>query len=141
MEKIMKKLMLQIGLMVGLVIVLAVVSANAQTPARYKAEIPFDFNIGQKTFQAGDYFIALSNSNILSLEDGQGNNLLTKFVSPNETAEATKMIFKRDDNQYFLAKIVSPDFGAVRLKTNGEKQMAKKQNSQTVSVNLTNPNK
>ncbi len=141
MRKIMKKLMMQSGLMVGLVIVLTVVSANAQTAVRYRAEIPFDFKIGQKTFPAGDYFINLANSNILSLEDAPGNNLLVKFVSPNETAEAPKMIFTRYENQYFLTKIVSPDFGVVRLKTNSEKQMAKNQSPQSVPVNLTKPNK
>ena len=140
MEKIMKKLMLQIGLMVGLVIILTVVSANAQTATRYKAEIPFDFNIGNKTFQAGDYFIK-ADSNTLTLEDKQGNYLLVKTGSPNETAKATKMIFNRYENQYYLAKIVTPDLGAKMMKTTGEKQMAKNQNLQTASVNLMKPNK
>ena len=143
MEKIMKKLMLQIGLMVGLLVVLTVVSANAQTALRYKAKISFDFNIGNKNYQAGDYFINVANSNILTLEDARGKNLLVKIVSSNETANATKMIFKRYENQYFLTKVISPDFGAVTLKSNAEKQLAKKQNSQTetVSINLTKPSK
>ena len=141
MEKIMKKLILHIGLMVGLAGFLSVVSANAQTQTRYKAEIPFDFNIGNKTYQAGDYFINLANSNTLTLEDAEGTNLLVKIVSPNEASDATKMIFNRYENQYFLAKVISPDFGVTMIKTNSEKQMAKNQNPQTVPVNLAKPGK
>jgi len=45
----MKTTALQISLLIGLVVLnlMVVVSANAQT--QYRAHIPFDFTIGQKT--------------------------------------------------------------------------------------------
>ena len=146
MEKIMKNLMMQIGLIFGLVITLGIVSAQAQTAIRYKTEIPFDFNIGEKTYQSGVYFINISNSNILKVEDAKGKNLLVKFVSLNSIVsdtDLTKMVFNCYDNQYFLAKIGSRDFGVTFSKSNTETQLAKNQNSQikTVSVNVKKRNK
>lgn len=57
----MKKKALQICSLVGLLAVLAVVSAQAQTDGRYKAQIPFDFSIGGKTYQPGSYLISVRN--------------------------------------------------------------------------------
>lgn len=139
MEKIMKKLMMQIGLMFGLVVTLGIVSAQAQTAIRYKTEIPFDFNIGEKMYQSGTYFINIDASNILKLENAQGKNLLVKFVSPNTTVsdtDLTKMFFNCYDNEYFLTKIGSRDFGVNFSKSNTETRLAKKQNSQTKTVSL-----
>ena len=56
----MKKIAWHICSLIGMMFLLTVVSAQAQTTGRYRAHIPFDFTIGQETFQAGDYVVSLA---------------------------------------------------------------------------------
>ena len=112
----MKKL-IQFFSFLSLVIVFSIVSANAQTVKQYAAEIPFDFSIGQKSYQAGSYVIKVSKvsqSNIaLLLEDKNKNLLQTILVRGNGDVAKNepKLVFTRHDNQRVLTKMTMPDMG------------------------------
>lgn len=112
----MKKLV-QICAMLSLVIVLSAVSAKAQTVRQYAAQIPFDFNIGQKSYQAGDYVIKISkfslNTVSLALEDKNRNILQTMFVRQNGdvSKDVEKLIFTRNGNQRYLSAMFTKEMG------------------------------
>ncbi len=116
MEVIMKKL-IQVCSILSLVVVFSIVSAQAHTVKQYAAEIPYDFNIGQKSYQAGSYVIKISriSSNIvsLSLEDKEKNNLQTILVreNGNTTKHEPKLVFTRYDNQRFLTGMSMQEMG------------------------------
>jgi hypothetical protein len=81
----MMKRIIQICSMLALAMTFFAVSAQAQVGNRIEAKIPFNFNIGGKSYRAGDYVLRLSKvSNIvvgLSLEDNAGNQLQNVLVS------------------------------------------------------------
>jgi hypothetical protein len=130
----MKKL-IQICAVLSLVFAFSIVSAHAQqTVKQYEAKIPFDFNVGQKAYQAGNYVIKISrlasNGIILSLEDENNNKLQSVIVSEtdNLSKNAPKLMFDVQDNQRYLTKIYTPEVGLSLGKTKSEKHNnAKKQ--------------
>ena len=112
----MKKL-IQVFSFLSLVVVFSIVSANAQTVKQYAAEIPFDFSIDQKSYQAGSYVIKVSkfsqSSIALSLEDKENNKLQTVFgiMNGDVARNEPKLVFTLHDNQRLLTKISMPDMG------------------------------
>ena len=116
----MKKL-IQVFSFLSLVVVFSIVSANAQTIKQYAAEVPFDFNIGQKSYQAGSYVIKISkhsqSSLVLSLEDKNKNLLQSILVRGNGdvSKNETRLIFTHHDNQRVLTKMMTPDMGVTVL--------------------------
>ena len=127
----MKKL-IQICSILGLLIVFSAVAAKAQAVSSYKAEIPFNFSVGQKSYQAGSYVIKtakLSESCVsLTLQDKQGNKLQTILVPAR--AEMSKkqpeLVFNRYDNERYLTKLSTPDASISIVMSENERQTAKK---------------
>ncbi|HEX8735420.1 MAG TPA: hypothetical protein VF721_08870 [Pyrinomonadaceae bacterium] len=123
----MKKL-IQICAVLSLVFAFSIVSAHAQqTVKQYEAKIPFDFNVGQKAYQAGNYVIKISrlasNGIILSLEDENNNKLQSVIVSEtgNLSQDAPKLMFDVQDNQRYLTKIYTQEIGLSLGKSKTEK--------------------
>lgn len=128
----MKKL-IQVCSMLSLVIVFSIVSANAQTVKQYAAEIPHDFNVGQKSYQAGSYVIKISKVSInvlaLSLEDKGKNNLQTILVRQNGNAVKgePKLVFTQYDNHRFLTGMSTQEMGLSIVVSKGDKLSVKAQ--------------
>lgn len=123
----MKKL-IQICAVLSLVFVFSIVSAHAQqTVKQYEAKIPFDFNVGQKSYQAGNYVIKISrlssNGIVLSLEDEDNNKLQSVIVSEtnNLSKDAPKLMFDVRENQRYLTKIYTQEVGLSLGKPKTEK--------------------
>jgi hypothetical protein len=113
----MKKL-IRICAVLSLVFAFSIVSAHAQqTIKQYEAKIPFDFNVGQKSYQAGSYVIKISrlasNGILLSLEDDNNNRLQSVMVSETDSLSknAPKLMFDVQENQRYLSKIYTPEVG------------------------------
>jgi hypothetical protein len=106
----MKKQTFGILTMFSLLLVLTAASVQAQSQ-RNSINIPFSFNVGQKTLPAGEYTvepIRKDSQNVWLLENkgGQANVLFTTIaVWSIETQEETKLVFNRYDDQYFLSQI------------------------------------
>jgi len=142
MEAIMKRTVLQIWLAIGLAIGLTV-SAQAQISTEYRARIPFDFNVGNTTFKAGDYLIGLinpkSNQQTLAIRDAKGRSNKVFIILPKETnarRKVTKLVFHRYENQYFLSEMLTPTLGAEFLKSKQEERLARNQkpNQETIAI-------
>jgi hypothetical protein len=137
----MKKTALQICL----VILMAIVSAQAQI--KYRAHIPFDFTIGQKSYEAGDYLIGSINpytaNNIIAIQDAKARNsnfIMTTNGKDYSKVEMTKLIFNRYETQYFLAGISTPSFIVELSKSKAEKKLARNQKVQREIVALIKKN-
>jgi len=134
----MKKF-IQICAVLSLVFVFSIVSAHAQqTVKQYEAKIPFDFNVGQKSYEAGSYVIKIarlsSNGIYLSLEDDKQNKLQTVLVAEtgNLSQDAPQLLFDVRENQRYLTKIYTQEVGLSLGKPKNEKHGASKK-QQTAS--------
>jgi hypothetical protein len=85
-------------------------SAMAQT-AHVRANIPFNFAVGNKTFPAGTYDVGTidhRDSKILLLQarDGNASMMVGSNAAENlKPADKTKLVFNQYGNRYFLSQI------------------------------------
>lgn len=140
------KRFIQICSLLTLVVVFSAVSANAQTVQRYEAEIPFDFNIGSKSYEAGTYTMKLSNAfgvKVMTLINDQ-NRILQNFyvLDRGDSAKTSFLRFNRSDDGLSLAKVFTPEKSFSVVGADSKSKASKKAggasitNSETVSVRL-----
>jgi hypothetical protein len=96
---------------IALAFATAIVS-NAQSRARkIKADIPFDFVVGDKTLAAGEYLIGQITSGsdvgilVRSSDGSQKAIRLTNAVSADAPQKKNVLTFHRYGNTYFLAQV------------------------------------
>lgn len=84
--------------------------AQAQTPQRMVADIPFTFAVGKTSLPAGKYAISVVNVSsdrkvlqIQSKKSGKSVMILTNIVSGN-VSDNSKLVFERYDDRYFFAQ-------------------------------------
>lgn len=133
----MKRQAISLVSLLGLLLVAG--SAIGQT-VHVRADVPFNFAVGNKTYPAGTYTIGTLNdrdSKVLLLKGGDGNVSMAFFSNAAERlmpADKTKLVFSRYGSQYFLSQVWLS--GAVRghevPKSGREKEIAK-----TMAHNLT----
>jgi hypothetical protein len=127
------------SLMSLLTLLLVAGSAIAQT-VHVRAEIPFNFAVGSKTFPAGTYDVGTmgsGDSKTLLLQSRDANASIMVNINAAETlksADKTKLVFNQYGNRYFLSQIwVAGETRGHQLpKTSREKEMAR-----DVAQNLT----
>jgi hypothetical protein len=96
--------------MFSLLLVVTAASVHAQSN-RSSITIPFSFNVGEKTFSAGEYTVEPNrrdSHNVWLLQSRSGNESVlfsTNAVWTNKTNEETKLVFNNYDGQYFLSQI------------------------------------
>jgi hypothetical protein len=93
--------------------VLAVLLLASTTQAQQnavKADVPFDFTVGDRAYPAGEYTLraALQDAGIMRLDNTQ--EPLAGFIPSNscssaEPSKETKLVFHRIGNRYFLYQI------------------------------------
>jgi hypothetical protein len=91
----------------------AATGANAQEPA-LKANIPFDFTVGNTWMPAGEYTITAPIREVLLLRTA-GHS--ASIVSSENNAESSdsKLVFDRYGNQYFLHEVLCPNVASLNL--------------------------
>jgi hypothetical protein len=106
----MKKL-IQLSLLVASAIIFSTFSTHAQSVTKIDTKIPFDFSIGGKTYQAGDYHLTvvttLSGHANLTIRDNDGNSLERVIVNRlgEKKPGEPELVFNRYANDRFLAKV------------------------------------
>ena len=105
-----RHLTLTIAILMFLVVVEITAGAQVFGSKQIRAQIPFAFNVGNKTFPAGEYTVRVLNPNsdrcVLQIQskDGRLSTLIhTTGITANERANA-KMVFKRYGDTYFFAQ-------------------------------------
>ncbi len=127
MKKQLMKGFTMLMLIVALAFVTAVASANGQS--RIKADIPFDFVVGDTTLTAGEYSVqsVTAGAEILRLVSVNGKHRSSRLSMPlaGQSTQA-KLVFNRYDNKYFLAQIWDPEHGGRQLiKSKQERALAR----------------
>jgi phosphopantothenate synthetase len=137
----MKTGIIQLFLFIGLTFGL-VGAAQAQTASEYRAHIPFDFTVGEKSFQAGDYSIAFANLTTsqrrLIIRSVNGREAALVVVMPKETVERLNkatLVFNLYEARYSLAGIKTNQLSAELYQSKSEARLAK--NSTPVELALT----
>ncbi len=77
-----------------------------------KAHIPFEFNVGDKTFPAGDYYVRQVMQNYLALRNDRGQTIASVFtreITSLTAPEKPVLRFHSSDGQFALAEIWRPE--------------------------------
>lgn len=106
----MKKQALRIVAAIGFLFILSGVSAFAQAPVT--ADVPFDFNVGNKTLPAGNYKVSKHSTHALALvvsnkDQGDTAIMLSNNITAAGNNEKSKLVFRRYNDKYFLAEVIS----------------------------------
>ena len=143
----MKKQMLNgftmLMLMVALALVTAVASANGQSQ-RVKADIPFEFAVGDKTLPSGEYAIksATAAGEVMMIRSKGAKSLalrLTNAIQDKRNEGQVKLVFHRYGDRYFLAQIWTAgyDQGRELPKSSRETEVAQEYRVQNVILATT----
>ena len=142
----MKRTIIQASLFILFVSAIAG-SLNAQSPQKYRAEIPFNFEVNGKQYTAGRYTLgpitdsARSAIVLHGLEKGMTSGILKQVAQPgnNNWDLPGTMSFLKVDGKYRLVQIATATF-KMKLKAPesvGERIAGAGSNeSKTVSINL-----
>jgi hypothetical protein len=91
-------------------------SAFAQ---QLKANIPFEFTVGNTTMPAGEYTISSSTRNVVDLKSANRTLMATVGGSQSyvekKSNSAGELVFAKYGDQYFLDSVLCPSVGALNL--------------------------
>jgi hypothetical protein len=144
----MKKQALKAVTMLVSIIALAFMTAvisNAQSRSqKLRANIPFDFVVGDKTLAAGEYTVGTvtgssSDGIVVRSTDGLHSAIrLTNNVQANAPKERAQLIFQRYGESYYLAQIWTPGLaeGREMVKSKAERAAASEMAKNPASNNL-----
>jgi hypothetical protein len=81
----------------------------AQEPA-VKANIPFNFTVGETSMPAGEYIVSRPDSHLVKIQsaDRQYVALVVSSHSYDEAGATGKVVFDKYGEYYFLRRILSP---------------------------------
>jgi hypothetical protein len=133
------KTMLSRTLMV-LTVALCVVAAQAQSNTMLKGDVPFSFNIGDRSLPSGEYTVKAMDREIEAWYDLNGRGLFFVRTIPAGNVgdlSTTKLVFHRYGDQYFLAEVCSEGVNHQVLASRGQQRIAKTQKYETVAVLMT----
>jgi hypothetical protein len=105
------KRLIQTCSFIGLLLVL-MVSAQAQVSKTYRVQIPFDFNIGQESYQAGTYQVSRVNTMLL-IRNQKTNDvkvLATQSEEKGKSFETPHFYFNRVEDKNMLVEVAGKDF-------------------------------
>ncbi len=114
-------------LLVAVALVTAVVSANGQART-VRANVPFDFIVGDQTLPAGEYSIRAmtASGDALSISNRDDAVVrLSNTIESRKAPEQSKLVFHRYGERYFLAEVWSggENTGRQLLKSKQEKNI------------------
>jgi hypothetical protein len=97
------------GVLMTTLLVSVTVAAQAQTSGRVVADIPFNFQIGDKSLPAGEYIVDAVNSDgallrIMGKDGGKAQVALTNAASGKQL-NRSRMVFHKYGDQYFLKAV------------------------------------
>ena len=111
---------------------------------KYRADIPFDFSIGNRDMKAGNYALGFYNSDssipvlgIVNRATGQAKAIKPIVRSGYDRDTKAVLKFVRSGEHYDLAEIVAPDFNMKLKRTWSDVRQVTRDaggNSETVSI-------
>ena len=107
----MKKQFISIVVVAACAAILTVTQVRAQDAGQMTVDIPFAFNVADKTYPAGDYYVrrnisgAQVNLELLSKDTSRVVNFSVHPVKGDEIQNRSKLIFNKYGNQLFLSQV------------------------------------
>ena len=92
----------------------AATAANAQQPT-LKANIPFDFTVGNTSMPAGEYTITSPIQEVLVLRTAGHSASVVSSESYAESKSGSALVFDKYGNQYFLHEVFCPNVVSLNL--------------------------
>ena len=94
-----------------------------------KANIPFDFHVGARSFPAGTYTVRLMASSVIQVRDEAGKVWMTEMSLPiwsDDRNPNSRLVFNRYGNDQFLTQILWPGYnqGQGLIKSSLEREAA-----------------
>jgi len=127
-----KQRVLTVLTMSSLLVTLAVVPVfGSGFDHRMRADVPFDFIVGNKTLPAGTYTIAkptLTGTLLIeNVDSGESTFVMSTVVEGSRPNDETKFVFTRYADQYFLDQVwvVGDASGDKLVKSRAERKLAK----------------
>lgn len=122
----MKKF-IQIASLFSLLALFTVVSANAQS-GTYGSEvqIPFAFNVGDQSYEAGHYIVKVSKlttgAATLTIEDTKNDKVRVVLMNANGDSpeQGVKLVFDNVDGRRYLSKVNTPERTFALIKSRPE---------------------
>lgn len=135
----MKKAMTCLGLVVLLALGLLALSSKAQAQTRtvVSANVPFEFNIGEKHFSSGKLFITKAGiTEILSGTNGTEAAFFQamRMVKPDKAPYRFVLRFNSYGGHYFLSEVWEGDVGYQLYRSGTEVRLAKAMEAQGTDV-------
>ena len=125
----MKTKVSKVFVVLAVAAVIGLPAVYAQSPVMLKADVPFDFTIGNQDFSAGECTVQAFSTDVTvirNLDTRQAKIVLTNAVLAGKTPSEAKLIFHRYGERYFLAQIWTPAnvYGRQLPKSKAEREMA-----------------
>lgn len=121
-----------------LTVILIVPAARAQQNG-VKADVPFDFAVGDRAYPAGEYALraVLNDSGVIRIENV--NNVSAVFTpsrscSKSAPSKETKLVFHRMGGRYFLYQVWTEGYSTGREFPKGRIEIESAQNHETPEV-------
>ncbi|CAN5571126.1 hypothetical protein BH10ACI2_BH10ACI2_11310 [soil metagenome] len=128
----MKKTIFNLTAIAIFTLSLAAISANAQSGTKYTVNVPFDFSVGEKWFERGDYLVQTaipasdSTAFIIAQKDGPKSRIaMGTRLSSNSMQTMARLSFNRYGDQYFLSRIETPVMSSALMKSKDERRLVK----------------
>ena len=96
-----------------------------------KADIPFNFVVGDRQLPSGEYHVKQSHPGLTLIQSKDARSsamILTRGTQAAKISDAGKLVFNRYGDQYFLSKIWAPssDMGRELPKSRLERELAQR---------------
>jgi|KBSSwiStaDraftv2_1062776.scaffolds.fasta_scaffold06763_5 hypothetical protein len=122
---------------------LAVTTVFAQSPLPIRADVPFEFSVGNQTIAAGKCTVKRLSGTSTIVVEGDHRNVaaITMNTVASRDASKTKLVFHKYGNSYFLAQIWtegSPD-GIALVRSSAERKLIKSLKEQHLAMQEATP--
>jgi hypothetical protein len=94
-----------------------------------KADIPFDFVVGDKQLHSGEYNVKQTHPGVMLIQSKDARSsamVLTTAADAGKISDVGKLVFNRYGDQYFLSKIWTSDSGRQLPKSRLEREVAQR---------------
>jgi hypothetical protein len=139
----MKKF-IQICSLLSLLVLFTAGSTFAQTGFGTDVDIPFAFNIGDRSYDAGNYIVRLeklaNGSATLSILDTKTEETQRVLLNANGDSASgeVKLVFDTIGGQRYLTRVKTPDRTYALIKSKAEKNAAKAQSEKAGEAGAAN---